>query len=58
MWFVDIYVIFLFVMVLLWFTWDDPVNEEIPNSTWANFPGTDGLTSPPKDAKENLLLNF
>ena len=22
---------------LLWFTWDDPVNEEIPNSTWANF---------------------
>ena len=46
---------------LLWFTWDDPVNEEIPNSTWANFkgfPGTDGLTSPPKDAKENLLLNF
>ena len=38
-----------------------PVNEEIPNSTYANFkgfPGTDGLMSPPKDAKENLLLNF
>ena len=31
------------------------------NSMWANmkgFPGTDGLTSPPKDAKENLLLSF
>ena len=42
-------------------TWDDPVNEEIPNSTQANFkglPGTDGLTSPLKDTKENLLLNF
>ena len=42
-------------------SWDDPVNEEIPNSTQANFkgfPGTDDLTSPPKDAKENLLLNF
>ena len=22
------------------------------------FPGTDGLTSPLKDVKENLLLNF
>ena len=43
------------------FTWDDPVNEEIPNNTQANFkgfPGTDGLRPPPKDAKENLLLNF
>ena len=42
-------------------TWDDPVNEEIPNSTQANlkrFPGTDGLTSPLKDTKKNLLLNF
>ena len=34
------------------FTWDDPVNEETPNSTQANFkgfPGTDGLTSPPNE---------
>ena len=22
-----------FFVDLLWFTWDDPVNEEIPNST-------------------------
>ena len=38
-----------------------PVNEEIPNSTWANFKGfpkTTGLMSPPKDAKENHLLNL
>ena len=36
---------------------DDPVNEEIPNSTLANLrvSGTDGLMSPLKDAKENLL---
>ena len=54
-------VVFIFNFLLwLWTTWDDPVNEEIPNSTYANFkgfPGTNGLTSPPKDAKENLL-NF
>ena len=39
----------------------DPANKEIPNSTYANFkgfPGTDNLTSPPKDAKENLLIFF
>ena len=32
-----------------------------PDSTQANFkgfPGTNGLASPLKDAKENLLLNF
>ena len=43
------------------FPWDYLVNEEISNSTWANFkrfPRTDGLTSPPIDTKENLLLNF
>ena len=44
-----------------WFTWNDPANEETPNSTQANFKGfprTDGLMSPPKDTKVNLLLNF
>ena len=54
-------VMFIFNFLLwLWITWDDPVNKEIPNSTYANFKGfprTNGLTSPPKDAKENLL-NF
>ena len=42
-------------------TWDDPVNKVIPKSTQANFKGlprTDCLTSPLKDTKENLLLNF
>ena len=41
------------------FPWDYPVNEKIPNSTWANFKGfprTDSLTSPLKDAKKNVLL--
>ena len=23
----------IFILFLLWFTWDNPVNEEIPNST-------------------------
>ena len=27
------------------FTWDDPVNEEIPNSTQANFKGFPGTDS-------------
>ena len=35
--------------IYLWFPWDDPVNEDIPNSTQANFkgfPGTDQLNVP------------
>ena len=53
-------VMFIFSFLLcLWITWDDPVNKETPNSTYANFkefPRTNGLISP-KDTKENLL-NF
>ena len=34
-----------FFIYYLWFPWNDPVNEEIPNSTYANFKGFPGPTA-------------
>ena len=43
--------------------WDDPVEQGNPNSTYRlidikGFPGTDGLTFPPKDAKQRPSTQF
>ena len=51
----------LYLFFVCWFTGNDQANKETPNSTYTNFkgfPGVDGLMSPPKDTKVNLLLNF
>ena len=52
----------LFVCLFVWFTWDGPVNEEIPmlliQATFKGFSRTNSLMSPVVHPKENHLLNF
>ena len=46
-----------FFVFICWFTGNDPANEETPNTTQANFKGTNSLVSLPKNTQVNLLLN-